>query len=150
MPAQSMIRVIRSFLFGLVVVGFVWALTSVFYPYPAIPDEDGYGHTKHLAATSTWGLNTSMMLVLVATVILLMSVVVASKGATADNGLLLGGMLTMTCAVAVSVFADVSVSRFMVIGVALVVAVSIGWLRLTCTRGVHKREVVATGGVGAA
>lgn len=140
-----MLRAISSFLFGLVVVGLVWLVTNILYPYPAIPDEGGHDHTKHLAAASAWGLNASMMLVVVATVILLVSVALASKRATVENGLLLGGMLTMACAVLVSVFTDLSVSRFMVIGVALVVAVSIGWLKLTCTRGVRKREGVVNG-----
>ena len=71
-----------------------------------------------------------MIRVIIATVILLVSLVGSERYAVIANGLLLGGLFTMIYAVGLSAFSDASLSRFVIIGVALLIAVSIGWMRV--------------------
>lgn len=140
MRAQSMLQVIYSFFLGLVVVGFVGVGTNTFYPYPKAPEGEFADFDRYYALTSTWSVNTSMIRVIIATVILLVSLVGSERYAVIANGLLLGGLFTMIYAVGLSAFSDASLSRFVIIGVALLIAVSIGWMRFTRVRTASRRD----------
>lgn len=130
------LQLIYSFFLGLVVLGFVWIGIDTFYPgpeYPGTPDYSGSvnpaAETAYRLATERWSLVTSIILLVIATMILLIAVLGAGGMAVLSNGLLLGGVFTMLYAVGQSVSSQQSVARFVVITLALVVTIGVGWLK---------------------
>jgi hypothetical protein len=129
------LQLIYSFFLGLVVVGFVWIGLDTFYPRPEYPGNgfdrppDPAAESAYRLATERWNLTTSIILLVVATVILLIAVLGAAGMAVLSNGLLLGGVFTMLYAVGQSVSSEQSVARFVVITLALLVTIGVGWLK---------------------
>lgn len=145
MKAVSLLQVIYSFFLGLVVVGLVAIGINTFHPQPRWPQlpSDKYGGqptpeqiAEHEAAYESvrlaqeaWSLNTSIILLVCATVILAISLWRPATMAVISNGLLLGGIFTMIYAVGQSLSTGQGqLSRFLVALAALVVTVGVGYL----------------------
>ncbi|HHU39332.1 MAG TPA: hypothetical protein GXZ45_08660 [Propionibacterium sp.] len=163
MKAVSLLQVIYSFFLGLVVVGLVAIGINTFhrrppwpeYPYGKSPDVMTPGEVAEYeaaqraatAAQDAWSLNTSIILLVCATVILAISLWRPSRMAVISNGLLLGGIFTMIYAVGQSLATSSgSVARFFVALAALVVTVGVGYL--TFIRRTPSAESLPTGGEG--
>ena len=146
MKALSLLQVIYSFFLGLVVVGLVAIGINTFHPQPRWPEMawDKYPGAEPTAeqiaqqeaatraaqaAQEAWSLNTSIILLVCATLILLVSLWRPARMAVISNGLLLGGIFTMIYAVGQSLATSSGqVTRFFVALAALVVTVGVGYL----------------------
>jgi hypothetical protein len=95
---------------------------------------------KITAAMQVWGGNTSIILVIFATIVMSISLVRSEQLRVISNGLLLGGLFTMIYGVGWVIFSGTSTSRFFVIVFALVVTVGLGYLKFV--RG-RKPDAVA-------
>lgn len=146
MKAVSLLQVIYSFFLGLVVVGLVAIGINTFHRRPDWPEyPTPKGPTGELtaeqlaqqqaaeqaarAAQDAWSLSTSIILLVCATLILVVSLWRPAKMAVISNGLLLGGIFTMIYAVGQSLATSSgNVARFFVALAALVITVAIGYL----------------------
>jgi hypothetical protein len=86
-----------------------------------------------------WSKVTSIVLVLFATVVLVVSLIRSEQLRVISNGLLLGGLFTMIYGVGLVVFSGNSLARFVVIFFSLLVAIGLGYLRF-----VRDRRTAAT------
>ena len=80
-------------------------------------------------ARKPWGRSTSVVLVVFATLIMALSLVRADELPVIANGLLLGGVFTMLYGVGWIVDSDASIARFVVMSVALVITLGLGYFR---------------------
>ncbi len=87
-----------------------------------------------------WARVTSIMLVLFATLVLVVSIGLSEQLRVISNGLLLGGLFTMVYGAGWAIFSGNSVARFWVISFALVVSVGLGYGKFV--RGRSKRETL--------
>lgn len=85
-----------------------------------------------------WGRSTSIILIIFATLAMAVSLVRADQLPVISNGLLLGGVFTMVYGVGWIVATDTSVARFVVMTVALVITLALGYVRF-----VHRRAMSA-------
>ncbi len=92
-----------------------------------------------------WARNTSIILILFATLVMGVSLVRSDQLRVISNGLLLGGLFTMIYGVGWIIFSGESLARFLVIVFALLVTLALGYLRF-----VRGREAEAAGGGGLA
>ncbi len=122
MKGNGALQIIFAFFLGLVVVAFVGIGVNTFYPEPTYTNWDS-------ATASTWRLVTGIILLVLATLILVISLALPSHQAVITNGLLLGGVFTMIYAVGITISTDQSVWRFVVVAVALVVTIGVGYLK---------------------
>jgi hypothetical protein len=81
------------------------------------------------ALMKVWGVNTSIILVLFATIVMSISLIRSEQLRVISNGLLLGGLFTMIYGVGWVIFSGTSTSRFFVIVFALVVTIGLGYLK---------------------
>lgn len=95
----------------------------------AIADERDVVQDADREAREAWGRRTSIVLVIVATLAMAVSLVRAVQLPVISNGLLLGGVFTMLYGVGWILVTDTSTSRFVVMTVALVVTLGLGYLR---------------------
>lgn len=119
-----MLQVIFSFFLGLVATAFVGIGVNTFYPEPqfSMGGESSW---------SQWRLTTSIILLICATAVMLLSLAIADAGPVLANGALLGGLFTMIYAVGMGVSAGAQWSRFAVMTAALAVTVGVGWWKFT-------------------
>lgn len=82
-----------------------------------------------------WGRSTSIVLIVLATLTMVVSLVRADQLPVISNGLLLGGVFTMVYGVGWIIATDTSVSRFVVMTVALVITLALGYVRFVRGRG---------------
>lgn len=139
MRTNNALQVIFAFFLGLVVVAFIGIGVNTFYPEP-----NGSG------MYTNWRLTTGMILLVCATMVLVVSLLMPEVQGVLSNGVLLGGVFTMVYAVGVAISTDRSVLRFIVVAVALVVTIGVGYLKFV--RG-HRSEPavpIAAGTSGAA
>lgn len=122
MKGNGALQIIFAFFLGLVVVAFVGIGVNTFYPEPTYTVYDS-------ATASSWRLITGIILLILATVILVISLALPAHQAVITNGLLLGGVFTMIYAVGMTVSTDQSIWRFVVVAIALVVTIAIGYLK---------------------
>ncbi|WP_425309793.1 hypothetical protein AADG42_13850 [Ammonicoccus fulvus] len=131
------LQLIYSFFLGLAVVGFVGIGLDTFYPNPDYPTDLQSGPSPAPAqeaqqayqqAYESWSLITSIILLVVATAILVVGLALGERFVVLANGLLLGGLFTMVHAVGRSIGTD-SILRFVVITVALLVTIGVGWFK---------------------
>jgi FtsH-binding integral membrane protein len=80
-------------------------------------------------AQKPWGLSTSVILIVFATLAMAVSLVRADQLPVISNGLLLGGFFTMLYGVGWIIATDTSITRFLVMTVALVIALGLGYVR---------------------
>ena len=132
MKGTGALQIIFAFFLGLVVVAFVGIGVNTFYPAPEWSG-DGSAHGQ-------WQLWTGIFLLVIATALLAVSLALPDEQVVISNGVLLGGVGTMLYAVGMTVSTDNSIWRFVVVAIALVVTVGIGYLK--CSR----RRPVATAG----
>ena len=119
----SVLQVIFSFFLGLVVTAFIAVGVNTFYPEPRGAYE-GDAWMSHR-------LNTSIILLVCATLVMLLSLAIAKLGPVLANGALLGGLFTMIYAVGMGVSAGGQWQRFLVLTVALLVTVGVGWWKFS-------------------
>jgi type VI protein secretion system component VasK len=98
---------------------------------------------KTQADTELWARNTSIVLVLFATMVMGVSLIRSEQLRVLSNGLLLGGLFTMLYGTGWVIFSGSSTARFLVILFALIVTIGLGYLKFV--RG-RKPEVVAAAG----
>ncbi len=131
-----MLQVIFSFFLGLVVTAFIGIGVNTFYPEPSYsPGSD--------SEWNTYRLTTSIVLLVCATLVMLLSLAVARAGTVLANGALLGGLFTMIYAVGIGISAGQQWPRFAVMTVALLVTVGVGWWKFSRGRRV---AAAASGG----
>ncbi len=86
------------------------------------------------AAREAWGRSTSIILIALATLAMAVSLVRADQLPVISNGLLLGGVFTMVYGVGWIVATDTSVTRFVVMTVAFVITLGLGYVRFVRRR----------------
>ena len=121
---QSMLQVIFSFFLGLVVTAFIGIGVNTFYPEPSYSS----GSDRDW---NTYRLTTSIVLLICATVVMLLSLAITRTGSVLANGALLGGLFTMIYAVGMGVSTANQWPRFAVMTAALVITVGVGWWRFS-------------------
>lgn len=96
---------------------------------------------KMTAEMQVWGGNTSIILVIFATIVMSISLVRSEQLRVISNGLLLGGLFTMIYGVGWVIFSGTSTARFFVIVFGLGVTVGLGYLKFV--RGRRPAAVAA-------
>jgi uncharacterized membrane protein len=139
MKTNNALQVIFAFFLGLVVVAFVGIGVNTFYPEPSWVDGTPPGY-------DTWRLTTGIILLVCATVILAVSLFLPETQGVLSNGLLLGGVFTMVYAVGWTVTAGQDVLRFVVVTIALVVTIAIGYLKFVRRRRTGSQPEPAASG----
>lgn len=136
MRASELLQVVYAFFLGLVVLAFVAIGLMTFYPSPDYPvGTPSRAEEQTFEATySAWQLTTSIILLVAATAILVISLLRTRMPVVISNGLLLGGIFTMVYAVGMSLAADSSILRFLVATFALAVTVGVGYLTFRVRR----------------
>ena len=86
------------------------------------------------AQEKDWARNTSIILVVFATIVMSVSLVRNEQLRVLGNGLLLGGLFTMIYGVGWVIFSGSSVVRFAVMAFALVVSIVLGWVKFVRQR----------------
>ncbi len=76
-----------------------------------------------------WGRSTSIILIVFATLAMAVSLLRADQLPVISNGLLLGGVFTMVYGVGWIIATNTSVARFVVMTVALVITLALGYVR---------------------
>jgi hypothetical protein len=92
-------------------------------------DERNELHDTMRKAREAWGRSTSIVLIVLATIAMAISLVRADRLPVINNGLLLGGIFAMLYGVGWIVATDTSVTRFVVMTVALGVTLALGYVR---------------------
>lgn len=87
-------------------------------------------------AREAWGRVTSIILIALATLAMAISLVRAHQLPVISNGLLLGGVFTMVYGVGWIVATDTSVTRFVVMTVALAITLGLGYVRFVRPRAI--------------
>jgi hypothetical protein len=81
------------------------------------------------AARNNWGLQTSVVLIVLATLAMAVSLIRADQLPVISNGLLLGGVFTMLYGVGWIIATDQAATRFVVMTAALLVTLGLGYMR---------------------
>ncbi len=97
------------------------------------------------SARKDWARNTSIILILFATLVMGVSLVRSDQLRVISNGLLLGGLFTMIYGVGWIIFSGESIARFIVIVFALLVTLALGYLRFVRGREAEGSTVVVAG-----
>jgi uncharacterized membrane protein (DUF106 family) len=111
-----------------------------------LQDQQNALQDKTDAAMKTWARNTSIILVLFATLVMVISLTLSDQLRVISNGLLLGGLFTMVYGVGWVIFSGNSTARFIVILFALVVALALGYVKFVRQR---KEATVGSSASGA-
>lgn len=104
-----------------------------------VQQRDGL-HDAAAAARIPWGRSTSVILIAFATLAMAVSLVRADQLPGISNGLLLGGIFTMLYGVGWIIATDTSILRFVVMSVALLITLLLGYVRFV------RRPVAAAAG----
>ena len=99
---------------------------------------------KIQAEESVWRRNTSIVLVIFATLVMGVSLVRSEQLRVISNGLLLGGLFTMVYGSGWVIFSGNSVARFLVILLAFAVSVALGYLKFVRERQAAAGRVPVT------
>jgi len=86
------------------------------------------------ALMKTWARNTSIILVLFATLVMVISLMLSDQLRVISNGLLLGGLFTMVYGVGWVIFSGNSTARFFVILFALAMTLGLGYVKFVRQR----------------
>lgn len=81
------------------------------------------------AAMRVWSLQTSVILIVAATLLMALSIWRADALPVVGNGLLLGGVFTMVYGVAMNIASNESVTRFLILVAAVSITIGLGWWR---------------------
>ena len=104
---------------------------------------------KIQAEMKPWARNTSIILVIFATVVMGLSLVLSGQLLVLSNGLLLGGLFTMLYGTGWVIFSGNSTARFVVITFALLVSIALGYIKFVRGRAEKTAASAATAGVPA-
>ena len=85
-------------------------------------------------ANEAWARTTSIILIVLATLVMAASLMRTEQLPVISNGLLLGGVFTMAYGVGWGIFSGSSVMRFVVITVALILTLGLGYARFVRQR----------------
>ena len=104
------------------------------------------------AQMKPWQRNTSIILVLFATLVMTVSLVRSEQLRVLSNGLLLGGLFSMIYGAGWAIFSGNSFARFAVILFALVVALGLGYLKFVRGRALApaQAQIPVVAGAGSA
>lgn len=100
---------------------------------------------KQEAEQKIWARNTSVVLILFATVVMSISLIRSEQLRVISNGLLLGGLFTMIYGVGWVIFSGESTMRFIVIVFAFAVTLALGYLKFV--RGREAGQPAVAGAV---
>jgi hypothetical protein len=90
-----------------------------------------------------WARSTSIILIVFATLVMVVSLVRPDQLPVISNGLLLGGVFTMLYGVGWIVAAGASVTRFVVMAVAFVITLALGYVRFVRQRAAAAAPAVS-------
>jgi hypothetical protein len=96
------------------------------------------------AEQEVWARNTSIVLVLFATLVMGVSLIRAEQLRALSNGLLLGGLFTMVYGSGWTIFSGTSTARFFVVLFALAVTIALGYLKFVRLRAGAPAPLLAT------
>lgn len=114
-----------------------------------IQNESNRAQDSLNSAREHWGRRTSIILIIFATLTMAISLVRAQSLPAISNGLLLGGVFTMLYGVGWIISTDTSVTRFLVMTVALIITLALGYVRFVRgTGGELPPTGMAVGGEG--
>lgn len=85
-------------------------------------------------ASAPWGRNTSILLIVFATLVMAISLIRADQLPVLNNGLLVGGIFTMIYGVGLIIATNTSIARFIVITAALAITIGLGYMRFVSRR----------------
>jgi len=105
--------------------------------------EVGRLQDREQAAVKDWARVTSIILLLFSTLVLVVSLLLSEQIRVIANGLLLGGLFSMIYGVGWVIFSGSSMARFWVILAALVIALSLGYLKFVRRRRPSPGEAAA-------
>ncbi len=80
-------------------------------------------------SSSRWRMSTSVILIVLATILMAVALALGDSVAVLSNGILLGGLFTMLYGVGWGLASGNSITRFLVLVVALVVSLVLGYLK---------------------
>ncbi|MDZ4181196.1 MAG: hypothetical protein U1E29_18495 [Coriobacteriia bacterium] len=100
------------------------------------------------AQRELWARNTSIVLIIFATLVMGVSLVRSEQLRVLSNGLLLGGLFTMIYGVGWIIFAGESLARFGVIVFALLITLGLGYMRFVRGKAAEMAPVAAVAGGG--
>ncbi len=95
----------------------------------ALTDESNRVQDELRATGAVWGRNTSIILLVFATLLMAISLVRADQLPVISQGLLLGGVFTMIYSVGWIIATNTSIARFTVMAVAFVITLALGYAR---------------------
>lgn len=98
---------------------------------------------------SQWRMSTSVVLIVIATILMAVALALGDSVAVLSNGILLGGLFTMLYGVGWGLASGNSVTRFVVLVVALVVSLALGYLKFVRGRGPAGAAEVSAASPGA-
>lgn len=101
---------------------------------------------KRQSEQEIWARNTSIILVVFATIVMGISLVRSDQLRVLSNGLLLGGLFTMLYGAGWVIFSGSSTARFFVVLFALAVTIGLGYLKFV--RGKKDEPVAVAEGAG--
>lgn len=172
------LQTIFSFFLGLMVVALIGVGVYTFYPSPgeaiqkqlqplydrqsllmgksgvettetlAIQQQINDLNAKQTLEMEPWSRNTSIILVLFATLVMGISLIRSDQLRVLSNGLLLGGLFTMVYGSGWVIASGSSTARFLVVLFALAVTIGLGYLKFV--RGAKQPAALAEGSVLAA
>jgi hypothetical protein len=105
--------------------------------------------TEQRQTEQSWGLNTSIILVIFATLIMGVSLVRSDQLRVLSNGLLLGGLFTMVYGMGWTIASGSSYLRFFVVLFALAVAIGLGYAKFVWLRKGAAAPAATDTGAGA-
>lgn len=133
------LQVIFSVFLGLVVVAFVGIAVNTIYPEPQSATFETYDQV----AWNAWRLTTGIWLLVCATLVMIVAMIIGSdRIPVIGNGVLLGGLFTMIYAVGMALSAPNAWPRLVVVAVALLVTVCIGYWKFAARHAKAPTELV--------
>lgn len=133
------LQVIFSVFLGLVVVAFVGIAVNTIYPEP----QSGTYETYDQVAWDAWRLTTGVWLLICATLVMVAAMFIGSdRSPVIGNGILLGGVFTMIYAVGMALSSPNRWQRLVIVAVALVVTVGIGYWKFAARRANPPTQLV--------
>ena len=113
--------------------------------YDAVQAQIDALQKKREAERQIWARNTSIVLVVFATLVMGVSLIRSEQLRVLSNGLLLGGFFTMLYGTGWVIFSGSSTARFFVVLFALVVTIGLGYLKFVRGRQGEPVAVIAEG-----
>jgi hypothetical protein len=124
---QAILMAIYALFLGGVINAFVAVGLFTFYPQPSY--DVGQNFDQSQIEREQWSLTAGIIMISIATLLLALSLIRWDRAIVISNGLLLGGLFTMVFGIGLTLAGGEAVSRFVVLSIALVIIVVLGYLR---------------------